>query len=126
VADVEGISNLASFLETAPPYRREALRAEYGDERTPEVRTVLERLSPSGAASRMQAALLAVQGKKDVRVPRAQAEQLVQARGPEGWYLLAVDEGRGFWRKEDRDITTMALVLFLEEKLLKRPAAPAR
>lgn len=126
VVDVEGILHLPTYLEASPPYRREALRKEYGDERLPEVRSVQERISPLSAVQRMQAAVLVVQGKKDGRVPHAQAEQLVRARGADGWYLLALDEGRGFWRKEDRDLVTMALALFLEQKLLAAPAAGTR
>ncbi len=126
VVDVEGVVHLPSYVETAPPYRREALRAEYGDERVPEVRAVQERISPLSALSRMQAALLVVQGKKDVRVPHTQAEQLVRARGADAWYLLALDEGRGFWRKADRDLTTRTLLLFLEQKLLAPPASGPR
>jgi dipeptidyl aminopeptidase/acylaminoacyl peptidase len=123
--DVLGMAHLPTFIETEVPYRRDALRAEYGDERLPEVRAVLERLSPLGAAPRMQGALLVVQGKKDTRAPRAHAEQLVQARGKDGYYLLALEEGRGPWRKERRDVATMTLLLFLQQKLLGAvPRAP--
>jgi dipeptidyl aminopeptidase/acylaminoacyl peptidase len=123
VVDVEGIVSLPSYLETAPPYRRDALRSEYGDERVPEVRAVQDRISPLSSLNRLQAAVLVVQGKKDVRVPHTQAEQLVRARGKDAWYLLALDEGRGFWRKENRDLTTAALLFFLEQKLLAPPAS---
>ena len=119
--DVEGVADLPSFLETAPPYSRDALRAEYGDERKPEVRAVLVRISPLGAADRMKASLLVVQGKKDTRVPRAESEQLVRARGKEGWYLLALEEGRGFWTKEHRTLVTTTVLLFLQETLLGPP-----
>jgi len=121
--DVEGIAQLSTFVESAPPYRREALRSEYGDERLPEVRAMHERISPLDNTGRIQAALLVVAGKKDTRVPHAQAEQLVRSRGTEGWYLLALDEGRGFWKKEDRDLVMGTLLLFLEEKLLASPHA---
>jgi dipeptidyl aminopeptidase/acylaminoacyl peptidase len=82
-----------------------------------------ERISPLDNTGRIQAALLVVAGKKDTRVPHAQAEQLVRSRGTEGWYLLALDEGRGFWKKEDRDLVMGTLLLFLEEKLLASPHA---
>jgi dipeptidyl aminopeptidase/acylaminoacyl peptidase len=121
--DVKGIPQLSSFVESAPPYRRDGLRGEYGDERLPEVRAVQERISPLHNLTRMQAALLVVQGKKDTRVPRAQAEQLVQARGPDGWYLLALEEGRGPWKKQDTELVTCALLFFLQEKLLEPPRA---
>jgi dipeptidyl aminopeptidase/acylaminoacyl peptidase len=117
VVDVSGMPHLPTFLETAPAYRRDALRAEYGDERLPAVRAVLERISPLNAVGRMQAALLVVEGKKDARVPLGQAEALVRARSADGWYLLALDEGRGVWRRQTQEIATLATVLFLEEYL---------
>lgn len=121
VVDEEGMPHLPSFLEGAAPYRRDALRAEYGDERKPEVRTVLERISPLTAVERMRAPLLVVQGRRDGRVPHAQAEQLVRARGKDGWYLVAVEEGRGFWPKENRALITETMLLFLQETLLGPP-----
>jgi dipeptidyl aminopeptidase/acylaminoacyl peptidase len=120
--DVEGVAHLPTFLETAPPYHRDALRTEYGDERVAEVRAVLERISPLNAQGRMQGALLVVQGKKDTRVPHGQPEQLVRARGKDAWYLLALEEGRGFWTKQNRDVAAMTALLFLEQKLLLQPA----
>jgi dipeptidyl aminopeptidase/acylaminoacyl peptidase len=121
VVDVQGFSHLPSFLEAAPPYLRDALRAEYGDEQKPEVRAVLERISPLNATERMKATLLVVQGKKDTRVPRTQSEQLVRARAQEGWYLLALEEGRGLWTKEHRTLVTATVLLFLQETLQGPP-----
>jgi dipeptidyl aminopeptidase/acylaminoacyl peptidase len=122
VVDEEGMPQLPSFLEGAAPYRRDALRAEYGDERQPQVRAVLERISPLNAVDRMRASLLVVQGKRDSPVPRAEAEQLVRARGKDGWYLLAQEEGRGYWPKENRALVTETMLLFLQETLLAPPA----
>jgi dipeptidyl aminopeptidase/acylaminoacyl peptidase len=126
--DVAGIPHLVHFLENTEAYLRDARRTEYGDERLPEVRAVLERLSPLSAAENIQAALLVVQGKKDARVPPREAEQLVQAvrsRGHAVWYLLALDEGHGLRKKENRELATMALVLFLRQTLAVRAAGPA-
>ncbi len=117
VADEGGPWQLSSFVETAPPYRREALRAEYGDERRPEVRAVLERLSPLAAVERMPASLLLVQAKQDARLPATQAQQLIHTRGRADWYLLAVDEGPALNGEEARALLATTLSLFLEEKL---------
>ena len=125
VADVGGPWRLSAFIETAPPYRRGALRAEYGDERLPEVRAVLERLSPLAAAEKMPASLLLVQAKQDARLPYTQAEHLLRARGRGDWYLLAEDEGQGLRSKEERAFLATTLALFLEEKLRAPAAAPA-
>ncbi len=124
--DVVGISDIASFLENTSPYRRDLRRVEYGDERVPEVRAVQERISPLRHVDRIRAALLVIQGKNDPRVPQSEAEQIVRAvraKGREAWYLLALDEGHGFQKKENRDFSTLATMLFLERML--SPAAPS-
>ncbi|MGO8968192.1 MAG: prolyl oligopeptidase family serine peptidase [Myxococcaceae bacterium] len=129
VVDVCGMASLPSFLESAPPYRRAELRQEYGDERMPEVRRAQERLSAGvGSNSRqppLLPPLLVVHGKRDSRVSEAQAQALLKGRGRDGWYLLALDEGRGFWRKEAKEVATLTLVLFLSEKLRQAPAKAA-
>ncbi len=122
VVDVCGMASLASFLESAPPYRRDALRREYGDERLPEVRRVLEQLSPTHGPS---APLLVVHGKHDSRVSETQAQGLLQGRGRDGWYLLALDEGHGLLRPEAKQLATLTLVLFLTEKLRAGPSPAA-
>jgi len=61
--DIVGISSLPTFLESTQSYRRDLRRAEYGDERIPEVREVLERISPLGRADRIRAPLFVVQGR---------------------------------------------------------------
>jgi len=124
--DVVGISNLVSFLENTQAYRRDLRRAEYGDERLAEVRRVQERISPLSAADRIQAALLVLQGTNDPRVPRSEAEQIVRAarsRGRDVWYWLALNEGHGFKKKENRDLAAAVEVLFLRKMLLEAPAA---
>ena len=121
--DIEGFGHLPTFLEAAPAYRRDALRTEYGDERLPGVRTVLERISPLNAAERMKASLLVVQGKRDARTPQAQSETLVRARGKDGWYLLALEEGPLPWAAPDEVLVQETLLLFLQKTLLEPPRA---
>jgi dipeptidyl aminopeptidase/acylaminoacyl peptidase len=118
--DVVGISSLPTFLQNTQAYRRDLRRAEYGDERDPEVRKVQERISPLNAVERIKAALFVQQGANDPRVPQSEAEQIVKAvraRGADVWYLLALDEGHGFGKKANRDTITMATFLFLEKHL---------
>jgi len=119
--DIVGISRLSSALSNTSSYRQDLRRAEYGDERDPAIREVLERISPLNKATAIEAALFVLQGKNDPRVPMSESEQIVQAlkaRGKEVWYLLAQNEGHGFSRKENRDFITVAAVLFLREKLV--------
>jgi dipeptidyl aminopeptidase/acylaminoacyl peptidase len=119
--DIVGISSLPSFLETTQAYRRDLRRAEYGDERIPEVRKVMERISPLGSVEKITAALYVLQGKNDPRVPQSEAEQIVQAvrgKGGQVWYGLALDEGHGFRRKENRDAQLATSLLFWQRMLL--------
>ena len=125
--DVVGISNLGSFLQTTQAYRRELRRAEYGDERDPAVRAVQERISPLNAAERIESALLVVQGHNDPRVPQSEAEQIVQAlraRGKDAPYLLGLNEGHGFQKKENKDFAAAAAAAFLQQQLQRKPAPP--
>ncbi|HXN55599.1 MAG TPA: prolyl oligopeptidase family serine peptidase, partial [Myxococcales bacterium] len=119
--DIVGISDLVTFLEGTQAYRRDLRRAEYGDERVPEVRKVLSRISPLGKVDKIEAALLVVQGKNDPRVPQRESEQIVKAvraRGHEAWYLLGLNEGHGFQKKENRDALQATALLFLRRKLI--------
>ena len=126
--DVVGISSFASFLQGTAAYRRDLRRAEYGDERDPAVRTVLERISPLHAAGRIRAALYVLHGKNDPRVPQSEAEQIVHAvrdQGKSAWYLLALDEGHGFKKKETRDYAWSTMLYFLREQLVGGGPGPA-
>jgi dipeptidyl aminopeptidase/acylaminoacyl peptidase len=128
VVDVVGISSLPTFLQNTQAYRRDLRRAEYGDEREPEVRKVQERISPLNAVGRIRAALYVQQGKNDPRVPQSEAEQIVKAvraKGADVWYMLALDEGHGFAKKPNRDYATMTTLMFLEKHLGAPAPAPS-
>jgi dipeptidyl aminopeptidase/acylaminoacyl peptidase len=123
VVDRVGISNFVSFLESTKEYRRDLRRAEYGDERIPEMRSFLERISPLTNSDKIVAPLFVAQGKNDPRVPLSEAEQIVakvRAQGREVWYMLAADEGHGFQKKVNRDALTAATLSFLERHLSAR------
>ncbi len=133
--DLVGISNFVTFLENTSDYRRDLRRVEYGDERDPEMRAVLERISPNNHAAKIGKPLFVVQGLNDPRVPASESEQMVEVIREHGgtvWYLLAKDEGHGFDKKSNRDFFTHASVLFLERFLVgggdgggDAPAGPA-
>ena len=120
--DVVGISNFVTFLENTEDYRRELRRHEYGDEREPEMRAFLERISPLNNADRIDIPMLVVQGRNDPRVPASESEQIVDAlrnRGRPVWYIEALNEGHGYNRKENRDIYERAAILFLQKYLVQ-------
>ena len=122
VAGVErvGISNFVTFLENTQPYRQDLRRAEYGDERDPDMRAFLESISPLNRVAEIDTPLLISQGLNDPRVPASESAQIVAAlkdRGVPVWYVLANNEGHGFRRKANRDYLTAVTVEFLRERL---------
>lgn len=119
--DVVGISNFVTFLENTQGYRRDLRRAEYGDERDPETRAFLERVSPLGRAGAIKTPILVVQGANDPRVPLSESEQLVAAVKENGvpvWYVVGKDEGHGFAKKPNQDYQQAVEVAFLKAFLL--------
>ena len=119
--DVVGFSNFVSFLENTEDYRRAFRRYEYGDERDPEMRRFLERISPLNNVDRIDMPLLVVQGRNDPRVPASESEQIVKAlhdRGQPVWYIEALNEGHGYERGDNRRIYEQAVVLFFQQYLL--------
>ena len=114
--DAAGIADFVSFLTNTAPYRQNLRRAEYGDERDPDMRSFLRRISPLTNAERITRPLLVVQGKNDPRVPVSEAEAIVntvRAKGGEVWYLLAADEGHGYRKKQNRDAYYQTFAQFL-------------
>ena len=121
--DIVGISNFVTFLENTKEYRRNLRRVEYGDERDPEMREFLTKISPTTNAYKISKPMLIVQGLNDPRVPASEAEQILKAirdNSTEAWYLLAKDEGHGFRKKTNRDFYYYSVVMFLEKYLLEQ------
>ena len=121
--DVVGISNFVTFLENTSEYRRDLRRAEYGDERLPEMRKFLQQLSPLTHVDKITRPLLIVQGANDPRVPASESEQIEKAlrkRKIETWYLLAKDEGHGFRKQANREFQFLTTVQFLRKHLLEK------
>jgi dipeptidyl aminopeptidase/acylaminoacyl peptidase len=121
--DVVGISNFVTFLESTAEYRRDLRRPEYGDERDPKMRAFLERISPLNNAGKINKPMLVVQGQNDPRVPVTESEQMVakiRANGGEVWFLVGLNEGHGFQKRDNVDYYQWAVALFLE-KLKQQP-----
>jgi dipeptidyl aminopeptidase/acylaminoacyl peptidase len=114
--DMSGITDFVGFLGGTPPYRQSEQRAEFGDERDPDMRAYLRRISPLTNAERSARPLLIVHGRNDPRVPASEAEQIVnrvRSKGGEVWYLQAGDEGHDFGKKSNRDAYYRAFAQFL-------------
>ena len=121
--DMFGISNLVTFLENSEEWFRDYRRAEYGDERDPEVRAFLESISPVNQADKIKFPLLVYQGKNDARVPVIEARQIVdkvRAQGGEVWYIEAANEGHGISKPQNGFYVGAAAFAFLEKHLLEK------
>ncbi len=119
--DVVGISNFVTFLENTQDYRRDQRRAEYGDEREPDMRAHLQNISPLTHVDKIAIPMLVVQGQNDPRVPVTEAIQVVNALRQNGnpvWYMNALNEGHGYRKKENRDVYSQVAVMFLQKYLL--------
>jgi dipeptidyl aminopeptidase/acylaminoacyl peptidase len=119
--DIVGPSNLITLLESIPPYWESIRKVFYermGDPSTPEGKTILIERSPLNSANKIKTPLLVAQGANDPRVNRREAEQIVIALRDRGFpveYLLAPDEGHGFFRP----VNNMALYMAAEKFLAK-------
>ncbi|HEX7769071.1 MAG TPA: S9 family peptidase [Dokdonella sp.] len=125
--DIVGISNFVTFLENTQDYRRDLRRVEYGDERDPAMRAFLEKISPTTNAGSISIPLFVAQGANDPRVPASEAEQIVKTvrgNGGDVWFLQFPDEGHGFKKKANADYFRAATMLFWQQHLLAKPAAP--
>ena len=122
VISEHAVSNLASFVANTEGWRRDVMRAEYGDERDPKIRAFMEKTAPINNVQKIKKPLLIVHGKNDPRHPASEAESFVQAAKKAGapvWYLLAKDEGHGFMRHANRNYKLYTTILFVKEFLLK-------
>jgi dipeptidyl aminopeptidase/acylaminoacyl peptidase len=119
--DVVGISHFATFLKNTESYRRDLRRAEYGDERDPEIAKFFEEIAPLNNAEKIRSPLFVAQGANDPRVPLSEADQIVEAvqgNGGDVWYLVFKDEGHGFAKKTNSDYFSAASMLFWQKHLL--------
>ncbi|MBY0563343.1 MAG: S9 family peptidase [Hyphomonadaceae bacterium] len=118
--NIVGISNFVTFLQNTSGYRRDLRRAEYGDERSPEMRAVFDRISPLNNMGRVNKPLFVIHGYNDPRVPVSEAEQVyaaVRRNGGEAWMMIAMNEGHGFARRENQEAQREAETLFFRRVL---------
>jgi dipeptidyl aminopeptidase/acylaminoacyl peptidase len=106
--DIVGPSNLATLIESFPPYWRPLLEGTFirhiGDPANPEQRARMMAQSPITRVDQIRAPLLIAQGANDPRVVKAESDQIVEAmrsRGLPVTYVLYPDEGHGFARPEN-------------------------
>ncbi len=116
--DRYGISNWITFLNNTEAYRRDLRRAEYGDERLPEMKAVFDKISPLNNVGRITKPILIMQGLNDPRVPASESRQMVDAirvNGVDVGYVQFRDEGHGFVKKPNNDARREAETVFLQK-----------
>jgi dipeptidyl aminopeptidase/acylaminoacyl peptidase len=116
-----GISNFVTFLENTEDYRRDLRRAEYGDERDPEMRSFLESISPLNQAEKIGIPLLVYSGLNDPRVPVSESRriaEIVRQQGGEVWYIEAANEGHSLAKPMNLMYVGSAALAFNERHLL--------
>jgi len=119
--DIVGISNFRSFLKNTGAWRQTHRASEYGDPVADA--DFLDSVSPLNFSDHITAPLIVVQGANDPRVPRTEAEQLVESlkkRGRPVEYLLFEDEGHGVVKLANRIKAYGAIAEFLDKHLAGR------
>ncbi|MFC5140475.1 S9 family peptidase [Actinomycetospora rhizophila] len=107
--DYVGISDLANFMRTLPPFARPHLTNNWfryvGDPDDPGQEADMLARSPITMVDRIRTPLLVAQGANDARVVQAESDNIVASlrrRGVPVEYLVAEDEGHGFANPENQ------------------------
>ncbi|HEY4342080.1 MAG TPA: alpha/beta fold hydrolase [Steroidobacteraceae bacterium] len=115
---VNGYASLPAYLADATPDEAANRRAEFGDERDPQVRAQLNRLSPLNSLAQIRKPVLVFQGLQDTPAQVQQAGQIVagiRARGGEAWYVTARNEGHELRHVANRDAWLATVAQFLKK-----------
>lgn len=125
--DIVGIASFKTFFANTAAWRREVRASEYGD--PVKDAALLETISPLNSADRIRAPLIVVQGANDPRVPKVEADQIVDSikkRGGAVEYLLYPDEGHGLVKLSNRLDAYPKIAEFLRRYLARGAAASAQ
>lgn len=117
--DIVGPSNIFTLLESVPAYwesGRAFLYGMVGDPTTEKGKALIREASPLFSVDKINKPLLIIQGANDPRVKQAEADQIVVAlrdKGKKVSYILADDEGHGFYKP----VNSMAMYAEVEKFL---------
>ena len=117
------ISDFVTYLENTEPGRQADRRAEYGDERDAKMRAFLAAASPVAQAAKIKVPLMIAHGRKDARVPIAQAEAMLaaaKANKVPTWFVVYEDAGHENFpaTAANNDFNFLTWILFVETFLL--------
>lgn len=120
--NIFGVTNWLRTLNSIPPYWesfRKALYEELGDPTT-EDSVRLYNISPVFHADKVTKPLMVLQGANDVRVLKAESDDIVKAVKANGVpveYVIFDDEGHGFLKKENEIEGYGKIKIFLDKYL---------
>ncbi|MGI8335255.1 S9 family peptidase [Actinomadura scrupuli] len=117
-----GPSNLITLARACPPTWRHFVNNVLGD--PDKDADLLSSRSPVNYVENINAPLFVIQGAQDPRVPKAEADQIVErlrARGVEVRYDLYDDEGHGFTRRDNEIQAYTDIADFLTHHLQTAP-----
>jgi len=117
--DFGGITDVLAYLTDTAARLKNQAHEEFGDERDPETRSYLRRISPLFNAERITRPVLVVHGKSDPAVPIGQADQLVnrlRSRGGTAWYLEGIEAASTFADRASREAYYRVFAEFLESE----------
>ncbi|OZJ04962.1 hypothetical protein BZG36_01733 [Bifiguratus adelaidae] len=120
-----GVTHFVNFMETTAEYRRDLRRVEYGDERIPEMREFMHKISPLTRAHEINKPIFMSQGKNDTRVPYTEflkmKAKLVEANGDNKvWWMACDNEGHIFRQRWVSECNVVGMYMFLSHFLLER------
>jgi dipeptidyl aminopeptidase/acylaminoacyl peptidase len=113
-----GPSNLVTLAAACPPTWRPFVKVVLGDP-VADAQFLTER-SPITYVDQLTAPLLVIQGARDPRVPKQEADQIVdklRGRGVDVHYIVFKDEGHGFTNRDNEIAAYKEVGDFLTSKL---------
>ena len=120
-----GIINWSTMLKSSDPSLNEYLKALLGD--PDKNREIYEADSPITYLRRERAPLLVLQGDNDPRVPKEEAQQVVDMLKEEGRVVdvhYYPNEGHGFWKRENRIDSIRRTIAWFDRYLMGRNNPP--
>ncbi|MGD0214542.1 MAG: S9 family peptidase [Terriglobales bacterium] len=123
--DQYGIISWSSMLKSSDPSLNEYLKALLGDPETS--RKVYEEDSPITYIRSEKAPLLVLQGDNDPRVPKEEAQQVVEILKKEGRVVdvhYYANEGHGFVKRENQIDAIRRTIAWFDQYLMGKSPAP--
>ena len=119
--DVVGPSNLKTLIESIPPYWAPIVAQFHERVGNPETEAdLLWSRSPLSKVDEIKIPILVAQGANDPRVKQAESEQIVNAmreKGIDHVYLVFADEGHGWRKRPNQELSLAVETVFLRQVL---------